>query len=402
MDMKQYGRRVVEWWRNGNFKCIVHRCDKDTLEEKVFFPFSRQFWQKIVLAGVAAIAVGIVVLLWNFLPVLERSVDEPQLSKDKEIAAEDVRPCYAHRLVKTKEAKREKGGVAADVATEEKKAPILNFDELKEAVPDVSWKPIYEQDYWYGTTRLIDAGFEKKMSNLLQERFPFDSLRQQKVVDLFVPHVVAYSKRERASVLKNSFKWYAEEEGELWPLWSEIDSVLTNKTEKAGVIFAEVADFAVKNKVNGATAIRKMLKLVVLDAVHGVEIVREARKGITTLDLDYEWWNAATDRFMTLTSLHDRVDMSLPCYYAKVKEEHDEVAAKNEMELERYRFAKNSAEYEAEEKRGKQKEWRVVAVAIIGGGIVAVAFFSLMLVLLSMQRTLMRMETALRKSDGGN
>jgi len=401
MDLKQYGRKVVEWWRGSDVKGIVRRCDKDTLEEKVFFPFSRQFWQKIVLAGIAAIVVGVVVLLWNFLPVWERSVDKPQMAMEREVAAEDVRQCYAHRLVKAKPAKREKSAEATEGATEERNAPILDFNELREAVPDISWKPVYEQDWWYGK-RLVNPGFEKKMSNLLQERFPFDSVSQQKVVDQFVPHVVAYSKRERASVLKNSFKWYAETDGEPWTQWAEIDSILTNKTEKADAIFAEIADFAVKNKVNGETAIRKMLKLVVLDGVHGVEIFQEARKGISTLDLDFEWWGAATDRFMTLTSLHDRVDMSLPCYYAKVKEERDEVAARNEAEMERYRSAKNSAEYEADEKRVKQKEWRWVALAIIGGGIVAVAFFSLMLVLLSMQRTMMRMETALRKSDGGN
>ena len=414
------------------------------LEEKFHFPISQYFWHFVTACGILVGVAGLLLVLWGLTPVFTRSVDEPEMLKERTITAEEVKECAFNMkpwqksvAKKTKTVRKTTNApvVEEEAEEEERLPPNVSLKKLQEAIPSMQLakkgrklicdrsEGYYEYGdfgdwiypsrcYEYGD---IDTRVAENIRTSLQSFYPYDSLQQQNMIDGMASRMRSYQEDSRQKIFNTSMSWFAKSEDipGLWDLWAVVDKTIGNagnpdKIHDVADVFSQFADFMLNNPKSGKTVLLKALEVIeVASGKDRLESFKIARKSYKDFNLNVGEWTKATSQFVGMKELHNASDFlyNLKCFYEIYKNEQEERLATNERRMEEFNAEKEAAEFEAEMRKTAKR-----ALIPTGGIMVGIAFgvfivISILLVLFSMQRTLVRLENSVRElknSDSAN
>ncbi|MCQ2103059.1 MAG: hypothetical protein MJY98_07525 [Fibrobacter sp.] len=420
------------------FKKWIPFCEK--WEENLHFPMGTYFFNFLGIIGIVvsvlAVVGGLLTVLYFCTPVFKTSVDKPEYQeKVQKIDADEVMMCAKPKGDRPKKKVRSTSAYQEsysknELAEEGCRAPELKLEKLQAALPKVKMTQngsVYicdteemkarmineDWDYWDQQSRcykkaIVPSDFAKKITNKLQNWYECDGTKQQEFIDKMVARVLKYEESERKSIFETSMEWYGEidDVDELWNFWAEIDAVISQNTANAAKLFAELENFNLNNKLKGRMMTSLSLKLVALGkAEDRFAIFKSVRQGYKSLlitnGLDYETWESVTLDYLAMTSLHQNILGTLPCYYELVVEKDVERLSRNKELRLKYVTDSTAAEQEYSAARSEKNATGKVGLLIAGMGLAGVVLISvvisLLLLLYSIQRTLKRMECRLNE-----
>lgn len=367
-----------------------------TMEERFHFPFSRAVWHIVVAFACLAIAGGILYALYGIIPSTKEDVVKDAYPDATFAAEEDVRKCV--NPVKMSE--------GTEVVTKTINSYELNFDTLKVALPPGKFQWVDREGSRYinwDTYEIVTTepkkGLENKLRNAL-EGFSSSVPEQQAVVNNLAWVLLNQRVDYRENLLEVLMDWAVEcKDSSMFDDWKRYVKVIKEKNNNPEWLLYRIARVRARNCIGGNTIVDEALKMTTLgDTVNKAELFDACVYGRDIFS-DDSLWIASNAKFLSQKSLHKDVIKSLYCYYditMKLNEERKEKIAKIEQEyLEKSVVAEGKYLIKKEKKSAARKMGFMVA---IGASVVA-AFFSLLLVLISMQRSLKTIELLLEKKE---
>lgn len=383
------------------------------VEENFNFPFSHIAWHVFSVVALLVGIAGVLLFLWGLTPVFKNGVSEPEYLKQRKVQEADVLECARVAPVQQRRyvARRTDDGEII----EEELPPVISLEKLSRALPTLQFtKPsrtplcdrseaYYDEGEWVYPERcyLKDEREGAKIRKQLQQKFPFDSLQQQMAADFMASHLMNYQVDSRVSIYRNSVEWLLmDDANETIGMWNAIDSVIGNavnvaRTDEVDRVFGQMFDFIKRNPSSGKPVLLKSLDVVgIAGGFVRLEVFKAVRAGYKTLDMDVEEWSKATDQYLGMTNLHkaDMMARTLKCFYDLYEEEARDRLKKNRELKEKYRQDLENAEKDAEQRGKVKKEMRPMGGVMIAVCVAVILVIAILLVLFSMQRTLIRME----------
>ena len=401
------------------------------LENKIDFPVSRAFWHTVSILCVSAIIVGVIIFFYGFSPVVKHSVDKPKILEQRDITSAEVMDCAKQRMPKKATKKTVvKKKVNNTIVEEEVEAPPpeISFELLQSVLPNVKFTQkgrkntcdYSEGHYEYGDwgdwvypSRCYEYGDvysqkAKAMLDQLQRWFPYDSAGQQGTVDALARHIARYDLKNRNAIYESSWDWMKKAQNieQLWTIWDMVDNVIGNAsaptaTEQPEKLFAQIQNFMENNPTNGEAVLSKAIKLVELAAgVDRLQVFKIARANYKEFGLDVAEWGKATDKFLSMKELHSQsvFAVNLECFYALYWAEGEKRIAENRRMQEQYEKDLRAAERDANVRKLAKRGLIPVSGIIIGISVGVILLIAIILVLFSMQRTMMRIEENLKNT----
>ena len=389
---------------NGGIKSLFLK-----LEERYQFPVSRAFWHFIVAIGAVAAIVGAVIIAYGMLPVFKEKIQKEAYPKQEEVQTDEVKRCYAAKQPNTNETEVEESMGTPVTATMHS---TVNFDTLKKSFPetDYSWTyqaAVYQNraNYWGGSDRVLvkaeKPGLEKILIEYLEKVAPKSSETQQRIVDNLAYLTLYFDVKSRGQILGAATDWLdgANDVTSIMQSWPSLANAVSQKTQNPVGLFQNMANFAKHNPDNGVQVLVHALPILALgDSLSKTRIFKVTTRGYHMIG-NFDTWSNATDRFLEMKELHSDVVSSLPCYYKLVQEKNASRSVTIDRIDAKYVDSEEKAIAEAESKKAKRSESRKLGLIIFGIALSTISFFSLMLVLLSIQRTMVRIESELRDKE---
>lgn len=412
------------------------------IENSVNFPISHAFWHIINALAVLAIVVGLLIVLYGLTPVFKHSVDEPdaipepQLLQEQPVSESDVAACAKNRMphsqvrkstasYQPQPAAREPEQPLPKIALEKLQAAvptttfytvskkyICNTPEMKEKMETEEWTAEMKQANCYEEIH-TDAYEGTQIRREMQRYFPYDSANQQLVVDALADHIAKYPNKQKNSMLYRSRRWISEDNdlNSLFDLWKSIDDAIAANTVNAPAVFDEIKNFVFKNANKGKSFVHKAMPVVALaDSASRLEIFRTVRQGYRTLDIDYDWWETSTGRFLAMKSVQQpaMLKYALECFYDLVREEKANRDSENSEALAKYKeqVAKAEADYkaalaaaEADASSRRAFKWSALGVGgiSIGAGIAVIIILAFIFALFAILRTVVKLNNTVQE-----
>jgi phage shock protein PspC (stress-responsive transcriptional regulator) len=405
------------------------------LENKVDFPMSRAFWHTVSILCISAIIVGVIIFFYGFSPVVKHGVDKPKLLQQRDITSAEVLDCAKQRMPKqpVKKTVVKKKKVNNVIVEEEEEVdaepPMISLELLQSVLPNIKFmqkgrkltcdysEGHYEYGDWgdwvypsrcyeYGD---VDSPKGKAVREQLQKWFPYDSVGQQGTVDALARHIAKYDQKSRNAIYEASWGWMKKARSfeQLWTIWEMVDNVIGNasvptSTEKPEKLFAQIQNFMENNPNNGEAVLTKAIKLVELAAgVDRMQVFKIARAQYKAFGLDLEEWGKATDKFLAMNELHvqSMLPVNLECFYSLYWSEGENRIVENRRMQKKYESDLKAAEYDANIRKAQKRNLIPKSGIIIGAAVGVILLIAIILVLFSIQRTMVRIEEKLNNTE---
>ena len=400
-------------------------------ENEVHFPISRFFWHGLTVLCFSAIVGGLIFMLYCLTPVFKRSVDEPEMLEKRKITAEEVLECVKQKAPKKKVVRKVRqtteNNEVVEEEVEEEIPPMVSLAPLEAVLPDVKFsvkgrklvcdhsEGYYEYGDWgdwvypsrcYEVGN-IDSKKATELRNKLQNWLPYDSLGQQIAVNKLAENLAYYQVENRLKIYNTSLKWmsWAKDFTGLYELWGTIGQAIGNATNPSVTIapdklFAQIEDFMENNPIDGREYLSYALPVVKLaSGSDRLSAFKTMRKKYKDFDLNFGEWKIATQEFLNTTALHHSETFlyNLECYYIMYWDEGENRVAENDRRKESYEHELRAAESEYYAKVRSKRENVGPAGMVIGIAFGAFLLIAMILVLFSIQNTIVRLEKTIKE-----
>lgn len=367
------------------------------IEEYVHVPFSRVVWHVVVSFAMLVLIGGVLYMFYGITPSFKEKVEKETYPQASFVSEDDVKKCVNPSRTEI---------VKADVVPNVTAQDELNFDTLKVALPPgrFQWEDRegsgYFNPYTYGYVYTEPkTGLENRMREALQ-KYSQSIPEQQLVVDNLAWVLLNQNMNYREGLLSAMMKWVIEcGNNEMFDDWKRYVKIVKEKNNAPERLLYRLAGVRARNCDSGRNLVDEALRITALgDTANKVEVFDACLYGQSILS-DDSLWNACNTYFIEKKALHNELVKSLICYYdltVKINEERKEEIARIEQE-----FMEKSVVAEGEYliKKGKKREARKIGFMVAIGATVTAAFFSLLLVMISMQRSLKAIEAGLNKKE---
>lgn len=390
------------------------------IEEKVAFPLSRWFWHIVVGLGLVALVIGSLTLAYTFIPSSPQKVEQAPLPAPVAISKQDLLDCGKSMASPS---------AASAPAISNETTPLLaKLDPLLREMPEhlFGWNPKFDtvitpREGWdseqmiyttvYDTTVNEIPGFKAELVNLIVNWGGNDQKSQQGIVDSLAK-MVHGTKNFKELFLRQALHLAGNlpdttEATYALGFMVRLASFNTQEMTNDGAFFpAQLQDIA-KEPVHFRRSVELMDEMIFMSRAalqNGVALNNPNGQYTEFSSLgtlinqalvafgDAQELHSADSMYLTLDkSARPDFIQSLPCFYRAFASKN----ATRKIEVERikteFQEAQKQAKQEAEQQKIEKTALRGTMFSVIAVALGMVAFFSLMLVLLSIQRSLRQM-----------
>lgn len=357
-----------------------------TIEEKLAFPISRWFWHFIVGIGVLVFVGSFLVLLYSFTPIIKKNIVRESYPPKVEVNSSEITSC------RSKSSEQEKQYEAPSTGH-----IYVSFAELEALIPPKTyeWRALghYEDSYYYQSTWVMtDEGIISPLQKYLDGVAMNDTNGQKLAIEGLSGIIKGFQEKNRKRVLQKSLGWLNSKPEQNAAIIEALQKAAGHLVEmNNSLLFCKIAEFGKANPKDGVLFVN-MYNLIMsaqnaehYDALFG--LVKSAFQ--YSFKEDVQTMTDATEKYIKLPST-ERVEpiSALACFYnVYISKFNDRMEQVQKIDT-KYNEAKATVETKAVSEKIAKKTIRTTALLVFGSAICGVAFFSLMLVLLSIQRTL--------------
>lgn len=381
-----------------------------TIENKFLFVVSRYFWHIITAIASLAIIGGILCFLYSLTPVFKSSPVKEIYPAGESVSKEELLAVLAQKNKPQSQSQRQamqkrdtgETGETASVNNESLERYLEKLSELIELVPDVKKvsQTCLEYSYWYGCSRYSQDTINR-VNDALDKLQINDYDNRIQLINIYIKIASNYEKKNR---------------------FNSLNAALNIGTEDFSKYLADLttlykADSALKPNIN---LLKKNASLLEKNPNDGKPLLQYIIQSAPSFN-DSVWQDFASymldiyyKKFKTFQTSKEYTDNFLPMakefeasqQVSALKKYHDLLSEKNEVREQKIKeidskydmdLAKAEMEYEA--KKSGQSDIRKTSAIAIGGAIVTIAIFALILVILSIQRNVVKLLKAQEKKS---
>ena len=368
--------------------------------EKLYFNASRYFWH--ILTGIAALAliVGIFIFLWGVLPAMKPRVKKPELPAPISVELAQVHRALnpqeenKSRVIEvssTSEQAEEKDAQPAESTSKEELTYLATLDSLKALLPadDFQWEN--DGQWYYGRWRIRSYGILHRLDQVYHQLGADDFQAKTQLLNAYATLFTKFSPEERKQIHGDVFEFAKSDvEETIISLEALADAAALYTDDKPGA-FSRLAAFGLRNPRDGQkfieytnsimpkfdSSIRETMLVTLIQSYYNYFNLIQKQEEATNLFLDIQSSFAAEDQIKALVAYYQLYNARNKARHARIEQleaEHQTLLAEAESEL--------------MEKKGAKLGYRLLALKLIGGSIVFIAFLALFLVVLSIQRNI--------------
>lgn len=396
------------------------------IEEKYVFNISHFFWHIFVVAASLALIGGVLILLWSVIPPGKDNVTKVEYPPVVQVAAQEVLALLKKMEEKPAQTKTTYTpppiSETKTISSADSNEIFYNqsLDSLKRLIPPskYSWEssgywyyPYGERTYQYYRDRgysnasqyrswiVRETGINEKLNEVYSNSNATAFNQKKMIIDSYIDIVRRFEENKRASLLKNLFNYRSSSPSETVENMKVIQGSINNfGTEKTDYIIS-LTTFGSRNPTEGRTFISYVNKII---PSFSSEFRLDVLKSM--INSFYNYFNNRINQQIEITDLFvkdlnnykpEQYVNALETYYKLMVEKNYQRQRKiNEIDEDYSRaIAKANADYEMAqvEKAGL----RFNGLYAIGGAISFIAVLALVLVLLSIQRYVKKINEAL-------
>jgi hypothetical protein len=373
-----------------------------TIENKVLFVVSRYFWHIITTFAILAIIGGILCFLYSLTPVFKSSPVKENYPAAENVSKEEVLTALAPKNKPQSQKQTAQRGALEETASanaEGFERYLAKLAELTELVPDIKkvQQNCLEYSYWYGCSRYaLDT--TNRVTSALDKLQISDYGSRVQLVDIYIKIASNYEKKNRFNSLNAALNMGTENFSKYLAdltVLHKADSVFKPNIN----LLKKNANLLEKNPNDG----KPLLQYIIQSAPSFSDSVWQdfasymvdSYKGFKQFQTQKEY----TDGFLSMAKEFEASQQisALKKYYDLLGEKNDAREQKIQEIDSKYASDLANAESEYEGKKSGQNAIRVKSAIVIGGAIVTIAFFALVLVILSIQRNVAKLLKAQAK-----
>lgn len=400
------------------------------IEEKYVFNISHYFWHIFVVGASLALIGGVLTLLWGVIPPAKDNVSKaeypPVVQVDaKEVLAvlnkiegKSVRTESSYTPPKVSETKSISSSDSNEIFYNE------SLDSLKSLIPpsEYAWEssgywyyPYGERNYQYYRDRgysnasqlrswtVIETGINEKLKEVFSKTNADEFIQKKMLIDSYIEIVKRFEENKRAALLKNLFNYRSSSPSETVENMKVIQSSIINfGTEETDYISALIT-FGSRNPNEGKTFISYVNKII---SSFSSEFRLDILKSM--INSFYNFFNNRIEQQTEITDLFikglnnykpEQYVNALETYYKLMVEKNYQRQRKIYEIDEDYNRAIAQANADYEIAQVKKAGLRINGLYAIGGAISFIAVLALILVLLSIQRYIKKINDSLSKDN---
>lgn len=392
------------------------------IEEKIAFPISRWFWHVLIGLGLLTLFFGVLVLAYTYWPTSVAKVPEPKLPAPISISKQDLISCGK---VKSAQSAQIQGPALSAPSSE---IPLLaQLDSLKKEMPenqypwetkmDTSYSTREDWSYETGVYTIQDTsvtekpGFKEPLIQMITTQGGNDAKAQQAIADSLLKFVrwtktiktnylnlaILFANNSNDSLSATELLAFLNRSADFYinGLKSS-DSVLPNVGQnflqnpsnlKSNIQLLDEVNFVARYALNEGASLGNQAN----QFADYNSLFRLMSQSINEFRDNAELHTADSMYFALEKSARSELLKSLPCYYqAYLNKNSSRNASIAKIKAEHQKQLK-AAEADAKASEISKSLLRSTTFIVLIAALMVVAFFSLMLVLLSMQRSMKQM-----------
>ena len=406
------------------------------VENKYVFNVSLIFWHVFIALATLAIVVSLFIFLWSIIPASEKTVEKPAYPEKKQYPApvkvslnelnlqevkqkEEVMPTEPDPLP-TKQNVTKQQPVEDTKGKAEYEASISS---LKTLIPPAKyswngsgyWSYPYGERYWtfykqekYRQWNSSEAGIEDKLKNSFKFAKATNYPNKKQILDGYISVVKLLPEEKRLNALQSLMSNVADNISQNLQFFQSIVPLVKIMAKEENLTYLEqLARFNKNNPNDGSQFINYMANCIgKFDISQRVTIIERI------VNSYYSFFNQnlinqkeATDLFLPMLSQikGEQQSKALMQYYglyldknrerdnaiAQIENEHQQSIDELDQQ---YKNSQRNAEYEYQRKKESKSEYRMKSLAGIGGGIILIVLIATVLVFLSIQRSVRKIE----------
>lgn len=401
------------------------------VEEKYVFKISHYFWHIFVAIGSLALIGGVLILLWGVIPPGKDNVTKAeyppvvQVEPDEVIAVLKTLEEKPKQTTTTPRTVTQTKPVTTPVTSTDPDERIYNqsLDSLKKLIPPnkYSWAssgnwyyPYGEQYYRYYRDRgynvenyrqwiVTSTGIEEKLKEAFTESQAYSFKQKKIILDSYIDIVRRFSEEKRSSLIKTLTGYRANSVTETSENLKAVSESISNFDTAKTEFITLIINFGSRNPREGRAFISYTNK--VLSNFHPDYRLDVLKSMIGSF---YNYFNNRVDQQIEITDIflknlgkyqESKHNKALEIYYElMVNKNYERERRIGEIESD-YSYALAQTDVEYEIAKVEKAELRLNGVYLTGGAISLIAVLALILVLLSIQRYVKRIEEKLQKSN---
>jgi len=394
------------------------------VEEKYVFNVSHYFWHIFIALSSLALIGGVLILFWGIIPPGKDSVEKEEYPPVVQVSANEVNEILQQdnqKQVVTKKIKEvEKQQITTSSSTDpNEQAYNLSIDSLKILIPPsiYSWK---SSGYWYypygersyrrnKNTRWANQyrkwivkklGIEKTLNNAYTKSKASNFGEKKKILDALINLIRQYSENKREPILRMLSTYNGKNSYETIENINAISASIANFDTTQTGFLKSLITFGSNNPKEGRTFILYTNKVLAsFSAEYRFDVLK------TMINSFYAYFNNKVNQQIEVTDLFLKdIRKYEPEKYTKALEIYYQLMVAKNKQRERniknidneYSLALAKANAKLELAKVEKAELRIKGVYLGVGAITAIAILALILVLLSIQRYVKKIEGSLQ------
>lgn len=400
------------------------------IEEKYLFNISLTFWRLLIGIGAIGAVLGILLLLWGILPPIKKSVDKAKYPPIVTFSANDLKTKVVPQQLKattatvkeevTKQEKNKTQEVKQSGITEAEKSFNTSLAKLKELIPakynaklsSGHWYYPHGKDYWEHYRRdkyrkwIVDSkGLNGLLTSVYYKTNAKAFTEKKKIVDAYIETVQLFSEDKRVSVIKALTSYSKNNVSQTIKNVELLHNSISNFSTEDTKYLTALAKFGSRNPKDGYSFIAYVNKIIGnFDDSNRKDVLEELIQSYYSF---FDTENRGISTQVEATNL----------FIPMIPEFEPKIQSKALNEFYKMYFDKNAArersirniqsEYQSDVakveaayqiNKEKKTQIRLRGLYLIGSGLVLVAFLALILVFLSIHKSVKKIELEMEKN----
>ncbi len=385
------------------------------VEEKYVFNISRIFWHIFIGLGILGVIGGILILLWGIVPPIKHSVRKPKYPPPIAVTMEELQAKVIPAKIKKEEIKpkpikeiikpKEKKFKQIKEVSPDKKEYLSSLNLLKGLIPPKKylWKSTghWEYQYWGQKKWVVDrVGISDRLKFAYRRAKATDFISKKQLLDAYISILSSFPQKKRVEVLKALITYTKGSVSQSVSNVKLLEKCIPNFSTKRVDYLTKLANFGSRNPQDGATFIEYVNENI-------VKFASDVRIDVLNAMISayYKYFNNISRQKEVTDLALSQIGAFAPQYQAKALRYYYSIYYNKNAEREAtirnidYKYKRAVRQSIAKYKREKWKKvrWRIKGLYGIGGGVGLIAVIALLLVLLSIQRHLRRIEEKIGK-----
>jgi len=377
-----------------------------TIENKFLFVVSRYFWHIITTIATLAIIGGIFCFLYSLTPIFKTSPVKEKYPEAENVSKEELLAALVPKNKPQSQKQIAQKGSSEEMAleySEDLEKYLARLAELAELVPDIKkvQQNCLEYSYWYGCQRYaVDT--INRVSSVFDKLQINDYGNRTQLIEMYIKIASNYEKKNRFNSLDAAMNIGTEDFSRYLA-----DLIALHKADsvfKPNIsLLRKNANLLAKNPNDG----KPLLQYIIQSAPSFSDSVWQdfdffMVDSYSKVFADFQKQKQYTDGFLPMAKEFEASQqiLALKKYY-ELLDDKNNVREQKIKDIDS-KYAKDiaNAEMEYGNKKSGQDDIRKTSVIVIGGAIVIIALFALILVILSIQRNVVKLLKAQVKSEG--